>query len=150
MKDIVRWCTIPSELLMSIALFALTHIQQSGSSIVLFRSWPDFWNVSAFLRGCKAVCSIFSTLTVYLSLAARLHFHSLSIMRLNRTPVIPETNLLPDVYVSSLTNLSSAILLKPGPIYLDSWLHRLAAYSSFQPCEFFLSINPLTIFIFCF
>lgn len=125
---------------MSIELFALTHIQQSGSSRVLFRSWPDFWNVSAFLQGCKAVCSIFSTQTGHLSLAARLHFHSLNIMRLNRTPVIPETSHLPDIYVTSLTTLPSAIQLKPGPIYLDSWLHPLAAYSSFQPCEFFFNL----------
>lgn len=97
-----------------------------------------------------SICSIFSTLTLHLSLAALLHFLFLRVMRLNRTSVIIETNHLANVQFSSLTTLSNANHLNPVRIYYDNLILPLAAYCSFQLCEFFLSISPLTMFIFWF
>lgn len=65
---------------MSIELFALTHTK-SGSIIILFRSCPWVLKCFAFLRGSTAMCSVFSILTVHLSIATPFHFHSLRVMR---------------------------------------------------------------------
>lgn len=83
--------------------------------------------VSAFLHWCRTAYSIFALLTVHMSLAALLHFHSLRIMRLNRMSVIIENKYL-NAQVTSLTILPKVIQLNLVPTHL--W--QLASSSGFH------------------